>query len=70
MSGACTNILLSTLFSNTFNVFVPQVRDHVSRPHKSMDESKAFFNLILTFLDSVQEDERSGRKLSEDLVCS
>jgi hypothetical protein len=53
------NIPLSTLFSNTLNLYTfLHVRDKVSHPYKTTGKITVLFLLVLTFLDSRLEDKR------------
>jgi hypothetical protein len=54
-----SNILLSTLFSNTFSLCLSlNVRDQVSHPYRTMSKIKLLYIIILMFLDSRREDKR------------
>ena len=53
------NILLNTMFSNTFSFLSSRnVNDQVSHPYKPTGEIIVLYNLILKFLDSNLEDKR------------
>jgi hypothetical protein len=69
-----TNILVSTLFSNTLNTCSSlNVRDQVSHPHKTTGRVIVLYILIFTFLDSRREDKDSelhSSKYSPNFVCS
>jgi hypothetical protein len=63
-----SNILLSTLFSNTINLcsFL-YVRDQVSHPYKTSSRIMVLYILTFTFLESRQEDcEPNGSKHSPE----
>jgi hypothetical protein len=54
-----SDILLSTLFSNTLSLFSSlNVTDQVSQPYRTTGKIKAFYVLIFAFSDSRREDRR------------
>jgi hypothetical protein len=54
-----SNILLSTLFSNTISLCPSlNVRDQVSHPYKTTSKILVFYILIFKFFDSNREDGR------------
>jgi phosphate starvation-inducible membrane PsiE len=53
------NILLSILFSNTLNLCSSlNVRDKVSHPYRTTGKIIVFYIVIITILDSREEDKR------------
>jgi hypothetical protein len=53
------NILLNTLFSNTFSLCSSiNVRDNVSHPYRTTGKIIVLYILTFTFFDSRREDKR------------
>jgi hypothetical protein len=51
------NILLNTIFSHTFGLFsYLNVRDKVSQPHRTRNETSVLYILIFTLQDSRREE--------------